>query len=208
MNDATFDAKALELVNADCRIKDPCSRLRLGSLIPLVLGVCVLLPATSSSLQAKEISMPENHGQYQPYTPDMKGPEGAFPPMQGYTSAELVTAACQSVERVFKENNLDPTLARESLFDLFNHLTAAYQSEAVDYQISTWYQKPYDDPSARAESVKAMAKEFNAFTIRAAGDALIKSPLNNLSRDFKRSYLESAGNSIQSLIETLNTPAI
>lgn len=133
-------------------------------------------------------------------------PEGVFPPMKGYTNEELATAACQSVDKLFKENNIDPTLARESLFDLFNHLNSTYQANDVDYQISTWYQKPYNDPAARAESVKAMAKEFNALTIRAAGDALIKSPLGNMSRDFQRSYLHSAGVGVQNLIETLNKP--
>lgn len=136
-----------------------------------------------------------------------KLPKGVFPPMKGFTSEEIATAACQNVDRMLKESDIDPTLARESIFDLFNHLTAAYKKAAVDYQISTWYQKPYDDPSGRSDSVKAMAKEFNAFTIRAAGDALINSPLNNLNRDFKRRYLESAGNAVQDLIETLNTPS-
>ena len=206
LNGTTVGANASITGNDCCRTKGLWSRLRLDSLIPIALGACVLLPATSSALQAKEISMQGTQGQNSSNAAGTKLPDGVFPPMKGYTNQELATAACQSVDKVFKENNIDPTLARESLFDLFNHLTAAYQANDVDYQISTWYQKPYNDPSARTESVKAMAKEFNALTIRAAGDALIKSPLGNLSRDFQRSYLQSAGLGVQNLIETLNKP--
>ena len=118
----------------------------------------MLLPATSSALQATEFSMPDNKDQNSSNAAYIKLPEGVFPPMKGYTNAELATAACQSVDKLFKENKIDPTLAKESLFELFNYLTAAYEAESVDYQISTWYQKPYDDPAGRAESVKAMAK--------------------------------------------------
>ncbi|MFJ2983673.1 MULTISPECIES: hypothetical protein [unclassified Pseudomonas] len=206
MNGKTIGANASINGNAYCRTRGLWSRLRLIALIPLALGACVLLPATSSALQAKEISMQGKQGQNPSSAADTNLPEGVFPPMKGYTNQELATAACQSVDKVFKDNNIEPTLARESLLDLFNHLTAAYQANDVDHQISTWYQKPYNDPSVRTESVKAMAKEFNALTIRAAGDALIKSPLGNMSRDFQRSYLQSAGLGVQNLIETLNKP--
>lgn len=148
--------------------------------------------------------MQDNQGQNPLGATGTKLPNGVFPPMKGYTNKELATAACQSVDKLFKENDIDPTLARESLFDLFNYLTAAYQANDVDFQISTWYQKPYDNPADRAENVKAMAKEFNAVTIRAAGDALIKSPVGSMSRDFQRSFLKSAGMGVQELIETLN----
>ncbi|MFJ4157220.1 hypothetical protein ACIPZF_20770 [Pseudomonas sp. NPDC089752] len=150
--------------------------------------------------------MQDNQGQNTSHAAGSQLPEGVFPPMKGYTNAELATAACQSVDKFFKESKIDPTLAKESLFELFNYLTAAYEDANVDYQISTWYQKPYNDPAVRAESVKAMAKEFNALTIRTAGKALVKSPLGGMSRDFQGRFLDSAGMGVQNLIETLNKP--
>ncbi|MBK5005752.1 hypothetical protein IAE38_002356 [Pseudomonas sp. S32] len=173
------------------------SHVCLRSLVAFLIGACLVLPATSFALQNMETVMPDTRT-------DSKLPKGVFPPMPGYTNEELATAACQEVDVVLKESNIDPTLARETLFDLFNHLNKAFTTRNVDYQVSTWYQKPYDDPSARAESVNAMAKEFNAYAVRAAGESLINSPLKHMDDAFIRRYLSSAGAGVQGLIETLN----
>jgi len=187
----------------------PCRlwpRLRLGALVPLVLGACMLLPATSSELQAKELSMQDNQGQYQPYTPGMKLPEGVFPPMKGYTHEDLIGAAALPVEAVMKAEEIDPTLIKESLFALAKHLNEALEAQNVEYQISTWYQKPYDNPADRTKSVAAMGESFGALAIRAAGQSLRGSPLLNLGEAFFERYTRSAGDGVHDLIVTLNKP--
>lgn len=181
-------------------------RLRLGALVPLVLGACMLLPATSSELQAKELSMQDNQGQYQPYTPGMKLPEGVFPPMKGYTHEDLIGAAALPVEAVMKAEGIDPTLIKESLFALAKHLNEALEAQNVEYQISTWYQKPYDNPADRTKSVAAMGESFGALAIRAAGQSLRGSPLLNLGEAFFERYTRSAGDGVHDLIVTLNKP--
>ena len=153
---------------ANSAIQGCWSRLRLSRLATLVLGAFVLLPATSSALQAKEISMQDNQGQYQPYTPGMKLPEGVFPPMQGYTHEDLVGAAAKRAEAVLKRGGVDPTLIRESLIALAKHFNQALEAQNVEYQISTWYQKPYANPADRDKSVADMAETFGALAVRAA----------------------------------------
>ncbi|WEJ71956.1 hypothetical protein [Pseudomonas sp. PSE14] len=180
------------------------ARLRLSSLIAIVLGACVLLPGTSSPLHAKEFSMKDNQGQHQPYTPGMKLPEGVFPPMQGYTHVDLIAAACGRVEALMKANDVDPTLARESLVALADHLNRALESQNAEYQIATWYQKPYDDPAGRTQSVAAMAESFGALAVHAATDSLKGSPLLHKDDQFLRSYISSAGDGVHDLIVSLN----
>ena len=182
-------------------------RLRLGALVPLVLGACMLLPATSSELQAKELSMQDNQGQYQPYNPGMKLPEGVFPPMKGYTHEDLIGAAALPAEAVLKAEGIDPTLIKESLFALAKHLNEALEAQNVEYQISTWYQKPYDNPADRTKSVAAMGESFGALAIRAAGQSLRGSPLLNLGEAFFERYTRSAGDGVHDLIVTLNKPS-
>ncbi|MCY1546077.1 hypothetical protein D9M68_820540 [compost metagenome] len=126
--------------------------------------------------------------------------------MQGYTHEDLIAAACQRVDVLMKTNDIDPTLARESLFALADHLNRAFQSQNVEYQVSTWYQKPYDDPAARTQSVSDMAETFGSLAVRAAGDSLKGSPLLHKSDDFLRSYISSAGDGVHDLIVTLNKP--
>ncbi|ATH80272.1 hypothetical protein NLY39_21260 [Pseudomonas sp. KHPS1] len=150
--------------------------------------------------------MQDNQDQYQPYTPDMKLPEGVFPPMKGYTHADLIAAACQRVEALMKANDIDPTLARESLIALADHLNQALESQNTEYQISTWYQKPYDVPAGRTESVAAMAENFGALAVHAATASLKGSPLLHKRDDFLRSYITAAGDGVHDLIVTLNKP--
>jgi len=204
LNRSTFGASAAFAGNASRTTQGFWARLRLGSLVPLVLGACVLLPATTSTVHAKEFSMQDNQGQYQPYTPGMKLPDGVFPPMQGYTHEDLIEAAGKRVEAVLKANDVDPTLAKETLFALADHLNRAFQSQNVEYQIATWFKKPYDDPAARAQSVSAMGESFGALAIRAAGDSLKGSPLLHKSDAFLSAFISAAGDGVSDRIVTLN----
>lgn len=191
---------------ANSAIQGCWSRLRLSRLAPLVLGAFVLLPATSSALQAKEISMQDNQGQYQPYTLGMKLPEGVFPPMQGYTHEDLVGAAAKRAEAVLKRGGVDPTLIRESLIALAKHFNQALEAQNVEYQISTWYQKPYANPADRDKSVADMAETFGALAVRAATESLKGSPLLDLDRELLGEYISSAGDGVHDLIAGLEKP--
>ena len=182
------------------------SRLRLSSLVPLVLGACVLMPFASPALQAKEVSLQDNQGQYQPYTPGMKLPDGVFAPMQGYTHEDLIGAAAKRAEAVLKAAGVDPTLARESLFALAKHLNQALEAQNVEYQIATWYQKPYENPADRTKSVADMGESFGALAVRATTESLKGSPLLDKDKAFLRSYISSAGDGVHDLIVTLNKP--
>jgi len=204
LNGTTFGASAPVAGNGSCSAKGFWSRLRLSALVPLVLGACVLLPVTSSALQAKEISMQGNQGQYKPYTPGMKLPDGVFPPMQGYTHADLIAAAQVRVEAFMKAQDVDPTLMRESLIALATHLNDQFEKEGVEYQVASWYQKPYDDASARIRSVERMGEDFGGAAVDAAADSLSGSPLLLKGKEFYKAYIGAAGDGVHDLIVTLN----
>jgi len=192
------------VANAPRRAKSFWSRLSLSSLIPLALGACVLLPLTSSALHAKEISMQDNKGQYQPYTPGMKLPDGVFPPMPGYTHKELLAAAHARTEDFLKAKNIEPGLIRETLIALDTHLVNAFEKEGVEYQIATWYQKPYDSPDLRKRSVTGMAEQFGALAVKAAADSLDDSPLLTQGEEFYRQFITTTGNAVGDLIRSLS----
>jgi len=204
LNGTAVGANASIIGNACCRTKGLWSRLRLNSLIPLALGACVLLPATSSALQTKELSMQDNKGQYQPYTPGMKLPDGVFPPMPGYTHKELLAAAHARTEDFLKAKNIEPGLIRETLIALDTHLVNAFEKEGVEYQIATWYQKPYDSPDLRKRSIDNMAEQFGALALEAAAESLDGSQLLLQGKAFYGDFMSESGDAVSDLILTLN----
>ncbi len=150
--------------------------------------------------------MTNNQGQYQPYTPGMKLPDGVFPPMPGYTHADLIAAASVRVEAFLKANDVDPTLIRETLIALATHLNAKFEKEGAEYQISSWYQKPYDDPAARKRSVERMGEHFGGVAVDGAAYSMEGSPLLYKGREFYGEYIRAAGDGVHDLILTLNRP--
>lgn len=204
MNSTAIEAKAPSSGNACYCSKSNWSRFRLGSLIPLALGVCVLPPAMSSAVQTNEISMREKQGRYQPYKPGMQLPDGVFSPMQGYTHGDLVAAAQVRVEAFMKDRKIDPTLIRESSIALATHLNTRFAKEGAEYQISSWYQKPYDDPAARKRSVERLAEHFGDVAVNGAADSLEGSPLLHKGREFCSDLIGAAGDGVHDLIVTLN----
>ncbi|MBA1195336.1 hypothetical protein G7007_21155 [Pseudomonas entomophila] len=143
---------------------------------------------------------------YHPYTPGMTLPDGVFPPMQGYTHGDLIAAAQVRVEAYLKAHAIDPALMRESLVALATHLNETFEREGVEYQVSSWYQKPYDDPAARTRSIQAMSEEYGSAAVEAAAESLAGSPLLHQSRDFYKGYIGAAGEAVRDRIAALNTP--
>ncbi|SDO53144.1 hypothetical protein [Pseudomonas jinjuensis] len=150
--------------------------------------------------------MKDKQGHYQPYTPGMKLPDGVFPPMPGYTHGDLIAAAAVRVEAFLKANDVDPTLTRETLIALASHLNAKFEEEGAEYQISSWYQKPYDDPAARTRSVDRMGEHFGGLAIKGAAESLRGSPLLHKGREFYGDFGRAAGNGVYDLIVALNKP--
>ncbi|NIX95038.1 hypothetical protein HCG45_20090 [Pseudomonas fulva] len=148
--------------------------------------------------------MADKNYTYHPYTPGMKLPEGVFPPMQGYTHGALITAAQTRVETYLKAHNIDPVVIQRSLDALATSMREKFEREGAEYQVSSWYQKSYDDPAARARSVAAMSEEYGSATVEAAVESLEGSPLLRQGRDFYKGYIAAAGEAVRDLILTLN----
>ena len=136
--------------------------------------------------------------------PTIELPPGVFPPMPGYTNADLLFVMNQPIEALLEQHNVDPGLIRETSIALVSHVYAVFEREDVDYQIATWYQKPYDEPSKRARSVEIISEQFGVFAIKAAAESLKGSPLLHLGKDFYMTFVSLAGTSIKAHILKLN----
>lgn len=181
-------------------------RCRSTLLAPLVLGASLLLPVLSSPAHSKVLFVQEQQGKYEPYKPGMKLPDGVFPPMQGYTHGDLIAAAQVRVEAFMNAQKVDSTLIRESLIALATHLNTRLEKEGAEYQISSWYQKPYDDPEARKRSVERLGEHFGGVAVDGAADSLEGSPLLHKGREFCTGLIGAAGDGVHDLIVTLNQP--
>jgi len=136
--------------------------------------------------------------------PTIELPPGVFPPMPGYTNADLLFVMNQPIEALLEQHNVDPGLIRETSIALVSHVYAVFEREDVDYQIATWYQKPYDDASARTRSVERMGEDFGGAAVDAAADSLSGSPLLLKGKEFYKAYIGAAGDGVHDLIVTLN----
>ncbi|MDH0707449.1 hypothetical protein N5D53_13070 [Pseudomonas sp. GD03862] len=133
-------------------------------------------------------------------------PPGVFPPMPGYTIADLLNVAYQPTETLLEKLDIDPGLIRETSIAFASHLYQALERDDIQYQIATWYQKPYDHPEMRVRSVEIIAEQFGIITIEAVADSLEGSPLRQLGKDFFAEYIELAGCAIKNHILKLNDP--
>ncbi|MFJ2983676.1 MULTISPECIES: hypothetical protein [unclassified Pseudomonas] len=177
---------------------------RTTRLVTLALGASLLLPGLASPAHAKAFFGQDQQGKYEPYKPGMNLPDGVFPPMQGYTHGDLIAAAQVRVEAFLKAQKVDPTLIRESLIALATHLNTSLEKEGAEYQISSWYQKPYDDPAARQRSVERLGEHFGGVAVDGAADSLEGSPLLYKGREFCTDLIGAAGDGVHDLIVTLN----
>ncbi|MFP3409994.1 hypothetical protein SB757_35840, partial [Pseudomonas sp. SIMBA_065] len=72
-----------------------------------------------------------------------------FAPMSGYTHEDLLAVAQIPTQAFLEAQGVDPGLIRETIIALVSHLYAKFEEQGVEYQIATWYQKPYDNLDRR-----------------------------------------------------------
>lgn len=131
-------------------------------------------------------------------------PPGVFPPMAGYTIGDLLAVANAPFEALLNNHDTDPGLIRETVTALAQHLYAAFEREDAQYQIATWYQKPYDQPGKRQRSIETIAEQFGVITLKATAESLKGSPLLGLGKAFYMSLVDAAGQAIKTHILKLN----
>ncbi|AGN83395.1 hypothetical protein N5K35_08640 [Pseudomonas sp. GD03651] len=136
--------------------------------------------------------------------PAVELPPGVFPPMAGYTIGDLLAVANAPFEALLESRDIDPGLIRETVIALAQHLYAAFEREDAQYQIATWYQKPYDQPGKRQRSIEIIAEQFGVITLKATAESLKGSPLLGLGKPFYLSLVEAAGQAIKAHILKLN----
>ncbi|MFG0339080.1 hypothetical protein ACF8FF_14300, partial [Pseudomonas sp. zjy_13] len=107
-------------------------------------------------------------------------------------------------EALLNNHDTDPGLIRETVTALAQHLYAAFEREDAQYQIATWYQKPYDQPGKRQRSIETIAEQFGVITLKATAESLKGSPLLGLGKGFYMSLVDAAGQAIKTHILKLN----
>ncbi|MFJ2983675.1 MULTISPECIES: hypothetical protein [unclassified Pseudomonas] len=148
--------------------------------------------------------MPDSQGQYQPYKPGMKLPDGVYPPMQGYTHADLIEAAAKPVEAILKADSVDPTLIKETLFALAGKFNQELEGKLVEYRLAKLNQETKDDPAERAKFFDQVAESLGAMAIRATDQSFRGSPLLSKSDDYLARLSRSAGDGVYNLVVTLS----
>ncbi|MFK0093885.1 hypothetical protein [Pseudomonas sp. NPDC090592] len=138
------------------------------------------------------------------FADDSELPDGVFAPMQGYNHQDLLAVAQIPTQAFLEAQDVDPGLIRETILALVSHLYAKLEEQGVEYQIATWYQKPYNSPDQRLRSVASMADEFGALALRATADSLRGSPLMARGRVFWEPLIHQAGVAIRDHILKLN----
>ncbi|MBC3497295.1 MULTISPECIES: hypothetical protein [Pseudomonas] len=135
---------------------------------------------------------------------EMELPDGVFPPMSGYTHEDLSAVAQIATQAFLETQGVDPGLIHETMISLVSHLYAKFEEQGVEFQIATWYQKPYDNLDRRKRSVTSMAEEFGVLALHASADALRGSPLMTRGREFWEPLIDQAGFAIRDHILKLN----
>ncbi|MBK4995423.1 hypothetical protein IAE39_003597 [Pseudomonas sp. S37] len=135
---------------------------------------------------------------------DIELPDGVFPPMPGYTHEDLLEVVNTPVEAFLEALHADPGFIRETSIALVTHLWADLQRMGVEYQISTWYQTPYEHPDTRARNISSMALQLGGFAAQSAFESLQGSPLMNEGEDLVNAFTDKAAWGIHDHIVKLN----
>ncbi|WEK31708.1 MAG: hypothetical protein P0Y58_05770 [Candidatus Pseudomonas phytovorans] len=131
-------------------------------------------------------------------------PNGVFPPMPGYTHEDLLAVVNEPVEAFLTSLKIDPGFIRETSIALVTHLWADLQRMGVEYQISTWYQTPYEHADTRARNISSMALHLGSFAGQSAYESLQGSPLMNAGDDLVDAFTDKAAWGIHDHIVRLN----
>ncbi|WP_175586408.1 hypothetical protein, partial [Pseudomonas sp. CM27] len=139
-----------------------------------------------------------------PAQQDIELPNGVFPPMPGYTNENLLEVVNTPVVAFLEALQADPGFIRETSIALVTHLWADLQRMGIEYQISTWYQTPYQHPETRARNISSMALQLGSFAAQSAFESLQGSPLMNEGDDLVRAFTDKAAWGIHDHIVRLN----
>lgn len=135
---------------------------------------------------------------------DIKLPSGVFPPMPGYTHEDLLAVVNEPVEAFLESLKIDPGFIRETSIALVSHLWADLQRMGIEYQISTWYQTPYEHAGTRARNISNMALDVGGFAKQSAFKSLEGSPLMNAGDDIVQAFTDKAAWGMHDHIVKLN----
>lgn len=135
---------------------------------------------------------------------DIKLPNGVFPPMPGYTHEDLLAVVNEPVEAFLESLKIDPGFIRETSIALVSRLWADLQRMGIEYQISTWYQTPYQHAGTRARNISSMALQVGGFAKESAFESLEGSPLMNAGDDIVQAFTDKAAWGMHDHIVKLN----
>lgn len=149
-------------------------------------------------------NLPDFGGSDYPYYQEgMELPKGVFPPLEGYTHEALIGEACSLAYEYLIAKGVNMTLAQETVFSIGALINDSFEKKLVEYKLSTYAQKPYENAEFRASSIDAMAADFSAGATRAVMDAIADSPIRAIGKEACFGLAYCVRNAISDRILTL-----
>ncbi len=118
--------------------------------------------------------MQTNSNSYPHYKKNLELPKGLYPPIDGYTHQELISEICYNICVFLVENKINHIIAKKQSLYFVQSLTDFFEKEYLEYKISTYANKNYDDKEFKSINLKRLAENCGTITTQA-----IQSKLND-----------------------------
>lgn len=111
--------------------------------------------------------MQTNSNTYPHYKKNLELPKGLYPPILGYTHQELILEICYNICVLLVENKTPHIIAKEQSLYFVEPLTYFFEKEYLEYKISTYANKNYDDNEFKYINLKRLAENCGTITTQA-----------------------------------------
>jgi hypothetical protein len=109
------------------------------------------------------------HGHNYPhYEDNMALPAGVHAPMPGFCHADLLATVGKACEGVMVRHGMDRRLSRELTGKLQEQMRHELESRGAEYQLGTFFQRPYKYRVSKTNNLYVLAEEYRAITHEAA----------------------------------------
>ena len=107
------------------------------------------------------------HG-YPQYEDGMALPDGVHAPLPGFSHADLLATVGNACEGIMVQHGMDRQMSRELSGKLQETLRRELESRGAEYQLGTFFQRPYKYRVSRTNNLYGLAEEYRAITQDAA----------------------------------------
>lgn len=107
------------------------------------------------------------HG-YPQYVEGMPLPDGVHAPLPGFSHDDLLATVGNACEGIMVRHGMDRRLSRELTGKMQEALRRELESRGTEYQLGTFFQRPYKYRVSRTNNLYGLAEEYRTITQDAA----------------------------------------